>query len=391
MNTPAADYDSSSQNRAQNRVEHRAENRAQNRVEHRARVAVLYGGQSTEHSVSCISAGAIMDHLDSTRYEVIPVGITPQGAWVPGATDTTELRANGREMPTVRDRGEHVQLVLGAQRGELRYISGERAGETFATIDVIFPVLHGQNGEDGTIQGLFELAGVPYVGNGVLASAAGMDKEYTKRLASLAGVPCGEELILTENRELTADEQQRLGLPVFVKPARGGSSIGISKVDEWEDFPQAVEIAFDHDGKVIVESMIHGREVECGVLQYPEGSVVASAPAMLEGTEDSNEGFYGFDAKYVDNNVTPSIPAPIGEEATAEVRRLAVRTFEALNCEGLARVDFFVTDSGQVILNEINTLPGFTPISMYPQMFIAGGMKYSQLLDILIARALVND
>ncbi|KGM18386.1 D-alanine--D-alanine ligase [Corynebacterium auriscanis] len=332
-----------------------------------------------------------MDHLDSTRYEVIPVGITPQGAWVPGATDTTELRANGREMPTVRDRGEHVQLVLGAQRGELRYISGERAGETFATIDVIFPVLHGQNGEDGTIQGLFELAGVPYVGNGVLASAAGMDKEYTKRLASQAGVPCGEELILTENRELTADEQQRLGLPVFVKPARGGSSIGISKVDEWEDFPQAVEIAFDHDGKVIVESMIHGREVECGVLQYPEGSVVASAPAMLEGTEDSNEGFYGFDAKYVDNNVTPSIPAPIGEEATAEVRRLAVRTFEALNCEGLARVDFFVTDSGQVILNEINTLPGFTPISMYPQMFIAGGMKYSQLLDILIARALVND
>ncbi|WP_426718274.1 D-alanine--D-alanine ligase family protein [Corynebacterium auriscanis] len=383
MNTPAADYDSSSQNRAQNR--------AQNRVEHRARVAVLYGGQSTEHSVSCISAGAIMDHLDSTRYEVIPVGITLQGAWVPGATDTTELRANGREMPTVRDRGEHVQLVLGAQRGELRYISGERAGETYATIDVIFPVLHGQNGEDGTIQGLFELAGVPYVGNGVLASAAGMDKEYTKRLASQAGVPCGEELILTENRELTADEQQRLGLPVFVKPARGGSSIGISKVDEWEDFAQAVEIAFDHDGKVIVESMIHGREVECGVLQYPEGSVIASAPAMLEGTEDGNEGFYGFDAKYVDNNVTPSIPAPIGEEATAEVRRLAVRTFEALNCEGLARVDFFVTDSGQVILNEINTLPGFTPISMYPQMFIAGGMEYSQLLDILIARALVND
>ncbi|WP_282939669.1 D-alanine--D-alanine ligase family protein [Corynebacterium auriscanis] len=379
MNTPAADYDSSSSNRAQNRVEHRA------------RVAVLYGGQSTEHSVSCISAGAIMDHLDSTRYEVIPVGITPQGAWVPGATDTTELRANGREMPTVRDRGEHVQLVLGAQRGELRYISGERAGETYATIDVIFPVLHGQNGEDGTIQGLFELAGVPYVGNGVLASAAGMDKEYTKRLASQAGVPCGEELILTENRELTADEQQRLGLPVFVKPARGGSSIGISKVDEWEDFAQAVEIAFDYDGKVIVESMIHGREVECGVLQYPEGSVIASAPAMLEGTEDGNEGFYGFDAKYVDNNVTPSIPAPIGEEATAEVRRLAVRTFEALNCEGLARVDFFVTDSGQVILNEINTLPGFTPISMYPQMFIAGGMEYSQLLDILIARALVND
>ncbi len=332
-----------------------------------------------------------MDHLDPKRYEVIPVGITQQGAWVPGTTDTAELRADGRDMPTVRDRGEHVQLVLGTANGELRYISGEKAGETYATVDVIFPVLHGQNGEDGTIQGLFELAGVPYVGNGVLASASGMDKEYTKRLAKQAGVPCGEELILAENRELTVEEQQRLGLPVFVKPARGGSSIGISKVDTWEDFARAVEIAFDHDNKVIIESMIHGREVECGVLQYPEGSVVASAPAMLEGTEDGDEGFYGFDAKYLANTVTPSIPAPIGEEATAEVRRLAVRTFEALNCEGLARVDFFVMDDGGVILNEINTLPGFTPISMYPQMFIAGGMEYPQLLDILIARALVQD
>ena len=360
-------------------------------AEHRIKVAVLYGGQSSEHSVSCISAGAIMDHLDPERYEVIPVGITPQGAWVPGTVDTSELRADDREMPSVRDRGEHIQLVLGAQTGELRYVSGVHAGRTYAHVDVIFPVLHGQNGEDGTIQGLFELAGIPYVGNDVLASAAGMDKEYTKRLAKQAGVPCGEELILAENRELTEDEQQRLGLPVFVKPARGGSSIGISKVDSWEAFAQAVEIAFDHDNKVIVESMIHGREVECGVLQYPEGSVIASAPAMLEGTEDGDEGFYGFDAKYLDNTVTPSIPAPIGEEATGEVRRLAVRTFEALNCEGLARVDFFVTDNGEVILNEINTLPGFTPISMYPQMFIAGGMEYPQLLDILIARALVQD
>lgn len=368
-----------------------AESASEASNQHRTTVAVIYGGQSTEHSVSCISAGAIMDNLDPQRYEVVPVGITQQGAWVPGTTETAELRANGRELPIVRDREDHVQLVLGASSGELRFITGDRAGEVYARVDVIFPVLHGLNGEDGTVQGLFDLAGVPYVGNGVLSSAAGMDKEFTKRIAKQAGIPCGEDLVLSENRELTEEEQQRLGLPVFVKPARGGSSIGISKVDDWAEFAAAVDIAFDHDNKVVVESMIHGREVECGVLQYPEGSVVASAPAMLEGTEDGDEGFYGFDAKYLENNVTPSIPAPIGDEATAEVRRLAVRTFEALNCEGLARVDFFVADNGGVILNEINTLPGFTPISMYPQMFLAEGMEYAQLLDILIARALVQD
>lgn len=186
MNTPAADNAS---------VRSTA---ADASAEHRIKVAVLYGGQSSEHSVSCISAGAIMDHLDPERYEVIPVGITPQGAWVPGTVDTSELRADDREMPSVRDRGEHIQLVLGAQTGELRYVSGVHAGRTYAHVDVIFPVLHGQNGEDGTIQGLFELAGIPYVGNGVLALAAGMDKEYTKRLAKQAGVPCGEELILAE-------------------------------------------------------------------------------------------------------------------------------------------------------------------------------------------------
>ncbi|HIW96600.1 MAG TPA: D-alanine--D-alanine ligase [Candidatus Corynebacterium gallistercoris] len=353
-------------------------------------VAVVYGGQSTEHSVSCISAAAVIDHLDPERFDVVPVGITTEGQWVPGTTQTDTLRANGAAMPEVPapgEGGETIQLMFGQPAGRLRYVTGGRAGELFADVDVIFPVLHGVNGEDGTIQGLFELSGVPYVGNGVLASAAGMDKEATKRLAREAGIPVGEELILRENRELTDEEKQRLGLPLFVKPARGGSSIGISKVSTWDQLAEAVDLAFAHDSKVIVEAMIYGAEVECGVLQYADGSVVASVPAQLEGTEDGAEGFYGFDAKYVDSTVTATIPAPLDAETTAAVRNLAIKTFEAVGCEGLARVDFFATDSGPV-LNEINTLPGFTPISMYPKMFAAEGTDFTELVEILISRAL---
>lgn len=353
----------------------------------RTTVAVLYGGQSTEHSVSCISAGAVIDHLDPEIYEVVPVGITETGAWVPGTTDTTQLRADGRDMPRVKDDGVHVQLTFGGSAGEMRYVTGPQAGEVFAQVDVVFPVLHGMNGEDGTVQGVLDLAGVRYVGNGVLASAAGMDKDFTKRLAREAGIPVGEELILFQPRELTAEEKERLGLPVFVKPARGGSSIGISKVDSWEDFDSAVDLAFSHDGKVIVEAMIHGAEVECGVLQHADGSIVSSVPAMLNGTEDGAEGFYGFDAKYVDSTVSATIPAPLPAETLTEIRQLAIRTFNALGCDGIARVDFFATDNGPV-LNEINTMPGFTPISMYPKMFAADGVSFGDLVSALIARAL---
>lgn len=355
----------------------------------RLSVAVLYGGQSTEHSVSCISAGAIIDNLDPERYRVVPIGITQSGAWVPGASDTSQLRAHGRELPVVPERDDHVGLSLGGRPGELRYLSGERAGAVFEQVDVVFPVLHGRNGEDGTIQGLLDLAGVAYVGNGVLASAAGMDKVFTKRLARQAGLPVGEELVLTAARDLTATEQERLGLPVFVKPARGGSSIGISKVDRWEDLPAALDLAFSLDTKAVIEATLYGIEVECGVLQHPDGRLEASAPAALEGTDDGAEGFYGFDAKYLDNEVSATIPAPLDAATTAAVQDWAIKTFEALGCEGLARVDFFITERGPV-LNEINTLPGFTPISMYPQMFLAGGLSYRELLDTLIARALTS-
>ncbi|OFS16341.1 D-alanine--D-alanine ligase family protein [Corynebacterium sp. HMSC27B11] len=351
-------------------------------------VAVVYGGQSTEHSVSCISAGAIIDNLDPERFTVVPVGITSGGAWVPGTTDTAQLRADGRELPTVADQGERIQPMLGAagEATEFRFVSGDRAGEVFATADVIFPVLHGANGEDGTIQGLFDLLGARYVGNGVLASAAGMDKEFTKKIAREANIPTGPEVVLQGRTELTDEERQLLGLPVFVKPARGGSSIGISKVDSWQDLPAAIEEAASHDPKVIIEAMITGPEVECGVLEREDGTLVASSPAMLQGTDAGEEGFYGFDAKYLDDTVSATIPAPLDEATTRRVQQLAIETYRALGCTGLARVDFFVTDAGP-ILNEINTMPGFTPISMYPQMFLADGLSYADLLTTLVAGA----
>jgi D-alanine-D-alanine ligase len=276
-----------------------------------------------------------------------------------------------------------VHLTLGGEAKEFRFDDGS----LYAAVDVVFPVLHGRDGEDGTVQGLLELAGVPYVGNGVLASAACMDKEYTKLIARASGIPVGDEVVLTERRELTAAEQEQLGLPVFVKPARGGSSIGITKVSDWNAVPAALDLAFDHDSKVLVEAMLHGVEVECGVLQYPDGTVHASHPSLLKGTEDGPEGFYGFDTKYLDDIISYEIPAPLPDGQADAVRRWAVETFRALGCEGLARVDFFVTEDGPV-LNEPNTMPGFTPISMYPKMFEASGVAYPELLDILIARAL---
>ncbi|ALC05699.1 D-alanine-D-alanine ligase [Corynebacterium deserti GIMN1.010] len=347
------------------------------------RVAVIYGGRSSEHSVSCVSAGAIMAHLDPEKYEVIPVGITVDGAWVVGESNPQRLTLVDRTMPEVEHREEVRPSLDPAHRGEFHFSDGS----LYATADVIFPVLHGRFGEDGTIQGLFALSDIPVVGPGVLSSAAGMDKEFTKKLMAAEGLPIGKEVILRDRTELTEAEKNLLGLPVFVKPARGGSSIGISRVKTWEEFPKAVELARAHDEKVIVESEIVGSEVECGVLQYPDGRIVASEPALLLGTEDGAGGFYDFDTKYLDNVVTAEIPASLDQKTTELIKSLAIESFQALSCEGLARVDFFVTANGPV-LNEINTMPGFTPISMYPQMFAASGVGYEELLDVLIQQAL---
>ena len=347
------------------------------------KIAIIYGGRSSEHSVSCISAGAIMSHLDPEKYELYPIGITQQGTWTVGESDPEKLRSTNGAMPTVTLTKEVSLAADPARRGQFRFADGSE----HVTVDVIFPVLHGLYGEDGTIQGLFELSGVPYVGTGVLSSACGMDKEYTKKLLAAEGLPVGKEVILRGEETLTQADCQLLGLPVYVKPARGGSSIGISRVTRWEDMDAALREARQYDTKVIVESEIIGDEVECGVLEYPDGTVVASVPAQLVNTSVGHEGFYGFDAKYVDGDVSAMIPAPLDDAATRLIQSLAREAFQALQCSGLARVDFFVTQAGPV-LNEVNTMPGFTPISMYPQVFAASGVLYAELLDTLIVQAL---
>lgn len=365
----------------------------------RTTVAVLYGGRSSEHSVSCVSAGAVMSHLDRELYEVIPVGITSSGTWTLGPDDVSDLRIIDRRMPVVDPDRPRVSLGLSTEdRGELRYVDGPRAGEVIARVDAVFPVMHGTHAEDGTIQGLLELSGIPYVGPGVFSSAAGMDKEFTKAVLGAAGLPIGTQIVLRPGTEtLTEQERDDLGLPLFVKPARGGSSIGISKVSRAEDLDAAIAEARRFDTKVIVEAAIVGREVECGVLEYPDGRVEASLPAELHipgeptGVDGDTHGdaFYDFETKYLDDVTTFDLPARLSPEETTELRRLAVEAFDALDAAGLSRVDFFVTADGPVI-NEVNTMPGFTPISMYPQMWAASGVDYPTLLDTLVRTALAR-
>jgi D-alanine-D-alanine ligase len=345
----------------------------------RIKVAVLYGGRSNEHSVSCVSAGSILGNLDPRRYEAVPIGITAAGAWVPGVTDPAQLSIRDRVLPI-------VPAGPAAEPGTL--LDG---------VDVVFPVLHGPYGEDGTVQGLLELAGIPYVGPGVLGSATAMDKEYTKKLLACEGLPIGTQVVLRPGvAGLDAAQRELLGLPVFVKPARGGSSIGITKVDDWDQLDAAIGMARKHDPKVIVEAAIVGREVECGVLEFPDGRVRASVVAEIlvpetgsaTGEDADGHDFYDFDAKYLDDVYDIAVPAHLDDEVVEQIRELSVRAFRALYCQGMARVDFFVTADGPVI-NEVNTLPGFTPISMYPRMWEVAGIDYPTLISTLVETALV--
>ncbi|WP_347285088.1 D-alanine--D-alanine ligase family protein [Corynebacterium stationis] len=350
----------------------------------KTRVAVIYGGKSTEHSVSCVTAGAIMNNLDPQRYEIVPIAITREGTWTIGVTEGLEIKDG--KLPEVEEADELTVSLNPQGAGQIHNVT---RGTLHAEVDVAFPALHGVNGEDGTIQGVFEMAGIPYVGPGVMASAVGMDKEFMRKLMAAEGLPVNRDVILRGRTELTEEEKDFLGLPVFVKPARGGSSIGVSKVSSWDELDAAIAEAAKSDDKVIVEAELIGAEVEVGVLEYPDGKLVASVPAKLNGTEDSEEGFYGFDTKYLDNTVTATIPAPFDDDTIKSIQDLAIETFKSLNCEGLSRIDFFVTDNGPMI-NEINTLPGFTPISMYPQVFLASGVSYPELLDTLLATALAK-
>lgn len=359
----------------------------------RVRVAVVFGGRSNEHAISCVSAGSILRNLDPRRFEVVAIGITPQGSWVLTDGNPAALAISDRQLPEVTS-ASGTELALPADPGRSGQLVSlpPGASEVLASVDVVFPVLHGPYGEDGTIQGLLELAGVPYVGAGVFASAAGMDKEFTKKLFAAEGLPIGDYAVLRPSQStLSLEDRERLGLPVFVKPARGGSSIGVSRVSSWDELDAAVAAARDHDPKVIVEAAIAGRELECGVLEMPDGTVQASTVGEIRvaGVRGREDSFYDFATKYLDDTAELDVPAKVDDEIADAVRELAIRAFKAVDCQGLARVDFFLTETGPV-LNEINTMPGFTTISMYPRMWAASGVDYPSLLATMVETALTR-
>jgi len=354
----------------------------------KTRIAVVFGGRSSEHTISCLSAGSVLANLDRDRFEVVPIGITPEGGWVLGSGDPADLRVDNGELPRV-DSGTSVVLAGDPTSDGVVTFEPGTVPEVLSGVDVVFPVLHGAFGEDGTIQGLVELAGLPYVGAGVLASAVAMDKEYAKKLLAAEGLPVGEYAVLRRGQgTLPQAQRDRLGLPVFVKPARAGSSVGISKVSDWAELDSAIEHARRHDPKVLVEQAVTGREIECGVLEFPDGSVRASLPAEIRVTADGDDaaGWYDFDSKYL-HPVELDVPAELDDSVQERIRAAAVSSFTALEGQGLARVDFFVTERGTLVVNEVNTMPGLTSISAYAKMFSETGVEYAELLSTLIDTA----
>lgn len=363
------------------------------------RVAVVFGGRSSEHGISVVTAGAVMKAIDRTKYDVLPIGITTDGRWALTADDPERMAITDRKVPDVDRLAESTEgtVVLSVDPGSREVVYSEPGSvpKALGEVDVVFPVLHGPYGEDGTLQGLLELSGVPYVGAGVLASAVGQDKEYMKRVFLSFGLPVGPYEVVRPRewdrdpsavRERIVDFAGEHGWPLFIKPARGGSSMGITKVDELSGLDAAIEEARRHDPKFLVESLLRGREIECGVLEFEDGPR-ASVPAEIPPV--TAHEFYDFEAKYIDS-AAGLVPAPLTEEETAEVQRLAVAAFDATSCEGLVRADFFLTEDGTFVINEINTLPGFTPISMYPRMWQESGVSYPELVDRLIQAALTR-
>jgi D-alanine-D-alanine ligase len=359
----------------------------------RIRLAVVFGGRSTEHSVSCVSAGSVLAAVDRERYDVVPIGISHEGRWVLAADEPEKLAITGGALPEVEESGAAVVLSGDPTSRGLSVREPGKVPQELGHVDVVLPLLHGPYGEDGTIQGLFELAGIPYVGSGVFASAAAMDKGHMKSLLQAAGLPVCPYAVVTPRaweRDPAAVRETvaALGFPVFVKPARAGSSIGISKVRGPEELDAAIEAAREHDPRVVVEAAVEGREIECGVLEGMDGDgPEASVPAEV--VVGGGHEFYDFAAKYLpDEGTELVVPADLPDRVVDEVRELACRAFDALSCEGLARVDFFVRPDHTVLVNEVNTMPGFTPASMFPLMWRASGLDYPALVDRLVQTAL---
>ncbi|MGX8908555.1 D-alanine--D-alanine ligase family protein [Streptomyces netropsis] len=361
------------------------------------RVAVVFGGRSSEHAISVVTAGAVLRAIDRTKYDVLPIGITTDGRWALTADDPERMAITDRSLPSVEGLAQSldgtVVLPVDPADREVVYTEPGAMPKALGEVDVVFPVLHGPYGEDGTLQGMLELAGIPYVGAGVLASAVGQDKEYMKRVFTSFGLPVGPYEVVRPRewqadpaaaRKKIVDFAGEHGWPVFIKPARAGSSMGITKVDDVTGLDEAIAEAQRHDPKIIVESLLSGREIECGVLEFEDGPR-ASLPAEIPPV--TAHDFYDFEAKYIDS-AAGIVPAPLSEEQTARIQELAVQAFEATSCEGLVRADFFLTEDGEFVINEVNTMPGFTPISMYPRMWQESGVGYQELVDRLVQAAL---
>lgn len=362
----------------------------------RPRVAVLFGGRSGEHAISCVTAAGVLRALDREQFEVIPVGITSTGRWVLVEDDPARWDLVDDQLPEVTEaEGPEVIPPLDVTSTRFTVLEPGQPPRDLDDIDVVFPLLHGPFGEDGTLQGMLELADVRYVGPGVFASAAGMDKHFMKVVLGAQQIPVGPYIVVLPRQwpahlESVQADAEELGYPVFVKPARAGSSLGITKVTSPVDLPAAIDEARRHDPKVVIESMIEGREIECAVLDSPDGSApAASLPGEI--VVRSGHDFYDFRAKYLDDSSVDLVcPAELPDEVVHRIRELAVRTFEVLGCEGLSRVDFFVRPDGDVVVNEINTMPGFTPVSMYPRMWERTGLSYPELVDRLVRLALAR-
>ncbi|WP_213815763.1 D-alanine--D-alanine ligase family protein [Glaciihabitans sp. dw_435] len=354
-------------------------------------VVLLFGGRSSEHTISCATAGGVLDAIDRDRYTVIPVGITREGAFTLEEDRAAKFTLNPDAMPEVVDNGSRILWPQSTASKELRVVDASGEAHSLGDVDVVFPILHGPWGEDGTLQGMLELLGLPYVGDGVLASALAMDKHFAKIAFAAAGIPVAPGVTVSARQWATSpssvvESAAALGWPVFVKPARAGSSVGVTRVESALDLAAAMAIGLAEDSKVLIEAAIVGREIECGVLS---GRGDAAPRVSVAGEiVVSGRAFYDFDAKYLD---APGIdlvcPAEISDAEASTLRQLAARAFDAIGGSGLARADFFLTESGWVI-NEINTMPGFTPISMFPKCWLASGMSYPELIDELITLGL---
>ena len=336
----------------------------------KSRVAIICGGKSSEHEISCVSANGILNAIDRNKFEPVLIGITKSGKWLLLPDDSNFSIVNGA-LPTVPESGIEVSITS----------LGLVAGGKQLAIDVVFPVLHGPYGEDGTIQGLFEMIGIKYVGSGVLASAVSMDKSYAKPIFAAAGLNVAAGIVVTSKN---FDLPSNLTFPLFVKPARSGSSRGTAKVKQKSDLASAVEHAFSFDTKVIIEQAVVGKEIECAVLQS-DGQITASELGQI--SISSKFEFYDFQAKYLDNSMELIVPADLPAGVQSKIQQAAITAFNAAGCEGLARVDFFYSTQGEIIINEINTMPGFTPTSVYPKLIEKNGINYKELITKLITTA----